>query len=69
MTKFIEGDRVRITGGYIVSGGILEVGHEDTITTVEPEGHDHEETGRLVDIYHLRDSGYYVTDDEIELIQ
>lgn len=68
VTKFNEGDKVRITGGYIVSGGILEVGHEATIVRVEEEEHIHEESEELVDSYEL-DSGYYATEDELELVQ
>ena len=69
MSKFNVGDKVRITGGYIVSGGMLEVGHEDVIDAWYEEEHIHEETGEAVDSYILRESDYQVTDDELELIQ
>jgi hypothetical protein len=70
VAKFNVGDKVRVTGGYVTSGGILEVGHEDVIDIFwDEESHIHELTGEAVDSYILRDSDIQVTDDELELIQ
>lgn len=69
VTKFNEGDKVRVTGGYIVEGGMVPVGHEDTIRIVWEEEHVHEVTGDVVDCYELGDIGFFATDDELELIQ